>query len=143
MLTFLPAVMILLIASALLSYKPALNHYTYKEEDTMSDCLFCKIIEGSIPSDKVYEDNTVYAFKDIHPKAPTHVLVIPKTHIPTLADAQDPTMLGELMLKVNHVANDVLNLEAGYRVVINVREGGGQEVFHLHAHILGGKKLPF
>jgi len=109
----------------------------------MSDCLFCKIIKGTIPSDKVYEDGTIYAFKDIHPKAPVHVLVIPKTHIPTLADAKDPTMLGELMTKVNHVANDVLNLEAGYRVVINVREGGGQEVFHLHAHILGGKKLPF
>jgi len=113
----------------------------------MADCLFCKIIEGSIPSDKVYEDDAVFAFKDIYPKAPTHVLVIPKTHIPTLADAQDPIFLGQFMDKVNHVANDVLNLEAGYRVVINVREGGGQEVFHLHAHILGdvsGKtKLPF
>ncbi|MDQ7058328.1 MAG: histidine triad nucleotide-binding protein [Ghiorsea sp.] len=109
----------------------------------MSDCLFCKIIEETIPSDKVYEDDGVYAFKDIHPKAPVHVLVIPKTHIPTLADAQDPAMLGEFMIKVNHVANNVLKLEVGYRVVINVREGGGQEVFHLHAHILGGKKLPF
>ncbi len=109
----------------------------------MTDCLFCKIIEGTIPSDKVYEDDAVYAFKDIHPKAPTHVLLIPKQHIPTLADAKDPAMLGNLMDKVNHVANDVLGLEAGYRVVINVREGGGQEVFHLHAHILGGKKLPF
>jgi histidine triad (HIT) family protein len=109
----------------------------------MSDCLFCKIIQGAIPSDKVYEDDAVFAFKDIYPKAPTHVLVIPKTHIPTLADAKDPVFLGEFMNKVNHVANDVLNLEAGYRIVINVREGGGQEVFHLHAHILGGKKLPF
>ncbi|HID36443.1 MAG TPA: histidine triad nucleotide-binding protein [Ghiorsea sp.] len=113
----------------------------------MSDCLFCKIIAGDIPSGKVYEDDTVFAFNDIHPKAPTHVLVIPKTHIPTLADAEDPVFLGAFMEKVNHVANDVLKLEAGYRVVINVREGGGQEVFHLHAHILGdtsGKtKLPF
>ena len=109
----------------------------------MTDCLFCKIIEGTIPSDKVYEDDTVYAFKDIHPKAPTHVLVIPKQHIPTLADTNDPALLGNLMNKVNHIANDVLNLETGYRVVINVREGGGQEVFHLHVHILGGKKLPF
>jgi len=109
----------------------------------MSDCLFCKIIEGSIPSDKVYEDNDVFAFRDIQPKAPTHVLVIPKIHIPTLADTKDPALLGNLMDKVNHIANDILNLEAGYRIVINVREGGGQEVFHLHVHILGGKKLPF
>jgi len=109
----------------------------------MSDCLFCKIIAGEIPCDKVYEDDDVFAFKDIHPKAPTHVLVIPKEHIPTLADVENPALLGTLMSKVNHIANDVLNLEAGYRIVINVREGGGQEVFHLHAHILGGKKLPF
>jgi len=109
----------------------------------MSDCLFCNIIEGNIPADKVYEDAHILAFKDIHPKAPTHVLVIPKQHIPTLADAKDPVFLGKFMDKVNHVANNILNLEAGYRVVINVREGGGQEVFHLHAHILGGKKMPF
>jgi len=109
----------------------------------MSNCLFCKIIAGEIPCDKVYEDDDVFAFKDIHPKAPTHVLVIPKEHIPTLADVDNPALLGTLMSKVNHIANDVLALEAGYRIVINVREGGGQEVFHLHAHILGGKKLPF
>jgi histidine triad (HIT) family protein len=109
----------------------------------MTDCLFCKIIAGKIPCDKVYEDDDVFAFKDIHPKAPTHVLVIPKEHIPTLADVDNPALLGTLMSKVNHIANDVLKLEAGYRIVINVREGGGQEVFHLHAHILGGKKLPF
>jgi len=109
----------------------------------MSDCLFCKIIEGAVPSSKVFEDDSVLAFNDINPKAPVHVLVIPKQHIPTLADTKDASFLGEFMNKVNHVANDVLKLEAGYRVVINVREGGGQEVFHLHAHILGGKKLPF
>jgi len=109
----------------------------------MSDCLFCKIIEGSIPSNKVFEDELVFAFKDIHPKAPTHVLVIPKLHLATLDDAQDPTLIATLMQRVSHIANVVLGLEAGYRVVINVREGGGQEVFHLHVHILGGKKLPF
>lgn len=109
----------------------------------MSDCLFCKIIDGEIPSSKVYEDDEVYAFKDIHPKAPTHVLVIPKTHIATLADCRDPALLGLLMDRVRTIADEVLKLEAGYRVVINVREGGGQEVFHLHVHILGGKKLPF
>jgi len=109
----------------------------------MNDCLFCKITEGTIPSDKVYEDDDVFAFNDIHPKAPTHVLVIPRQHVATLTDAQDPALLGILMDRVRMIADEVLNLSAGYRVVINVREGGGQEVFHLHAHILGGKKLPF
>ncbi|HKI61844.1 MAG TPA: histidine triad nucleotide-binding protein [Mariprofundaceae bacterium] len=109
----------------------------------MTDCLFCKIAEGSIPSGKVYEDADVFAFNDIHPKAPTHVLVIPKMHVATLSDCEDPALLGLLMDRVRMIADDVLRLAPGYRVVINVREGGGQEVFHLHVHILGGKKLPF
>ena len=109
----------------------------------MSNCLFCKIAAGDIPASKVYEDEGFLAFNDIHPKAPTHVLVIPKRHVPTLADADDPELLGELMQRVRHIADEVLGLEAGYRVIINVRSGGGQEVFHLHVHILGGKKLPF
>jgi len=109
----------------------------------MTDCLFCKIIEGAIPSDKVYEDDDVFAFKDIHPKAPTHVLVVPKQHVATLTDCEDSALLDMLMDRVRKIADEVLNLAAGYRVVINVREGGGQEVFHLHVHILGGKKLPF
>jgi len=109
----------------------------------MSDCLFCNIASGTIASGKVFEDDDVFAFKDIHPKAPTHVLVIPKIHIATLADCDNPAMLGMLMDRVRMIADDVLHLAAGYRVVINVREGGGQEVFHLHVHILGGKKLPF
>jgi len=109
----------------------------------MSDCLFCNIVEGIIPSDKVYEDDDVFAFKDIHPKAPTHVLVIPKQHVATLTDCEDPALLGMLIDRVRMIADEVLELADGYRVVINVREGGGQEVFHLHMHILGGKKLPF
>ncbi|MDQ6995497.1 MAG: histidine triad nucleotide-binding protein [Mariprofundaceae bacterium] len=109
----------------------------------MSDCLFCHILSGDIPSSKVYEDDDVYAFKDIHPKAPTHVLVIPKHHIATLDDAKDALQLGLLMQKVSYIANEVLKLKAGYRVITNVREGGGQVVFHLHVHILGGKKLAF
>jgi histidine triad (HIT) family protein len=110
----------------------------------MSDCLFCKIAAGQIPCNKVYEDEDFLAFHDIHPKAPVHVLVIPKFHLPTLADAgeQDTALLGLMMDAVRKVA-DQLKLDAGYRVVINVREGGGQEVFHIHVHILGGKKLPF
>jgi len=109
----------------------------------MDDCIFCKILRGDIPSDKVYEDEDVYAFRDIHPKAPTHVLVIPRRHIPTLSDAEDEPLLGRLMNRVRMIADEVLKLEAGWRVVINVRSGGGQEVYHLHVHILGGKKLPF
>jgi len=109
----------------------------------MDDCIFCKILRGDIPSDKVYEDEDVYAFRDIHPKAPTHVLVIPRRHVPTLSDAEDEPLLGRLMNRVRMIADEVLKLEAGWRVVINVRSGGGQEVYHLHVHILGGKKLPF
>lgn len=109
----------------------------------MHDCLFCKIIQGEIPADRVYEDDDVFAFKDIHPKASTHVLVIPKNHVATLADMTSNLALGNLMVKVNTIANDVLNLAAGYRLIINVREGGGQEVFHVHVHILSGKTLPF
>ncbi|MFQ5345551.1 MAG: histidine triad nucleotide-binding protein [Mariprofundus sp.] len=109
----------------------------------MSDCLFCKITEGSIPSDKVYEDDDVFAFNDIHPKAPVHVLVIPKLHVATLTDVKDPALPGILMDRVRKIADEVLNLAEGYRIVINVRAGGGQEVFHLHVHILGGKRLPF
>ncbi len=109
----------------------------------MNDCLFCKISKGEIPSTCIYEDANVYAFKDIHPKAPVHVLVIPRQHVPTLSDCDDPALLGILMDRVRTIADHVLNLVPGYRVVINVREGGGQEVFHLHIHILGGKTLPF
>jgi len=109
----------------------------------MTDCPFCKIAAGEIPSDKVYEDKDVFAFKDINPKAPTHVLVIPKKHVATLSDVNDPALLGMLMSSVQHIADEVLGLESGYRVITNVREGGGQIVFHLHVHILGGKSLPF
>lgn len=111
----------------------------------MSDCLFCKIVAGEIPCNKAYEDEDFLAFHDINPKAPIHVLLIPKFHLPTLADAteHDVALLGLMMDRVRHVADEVLNLAEGYRVVINVREGGGQEVFHIHVHIMGGKKLPF
>jgi len=114
------------------------------KEPDMTNCLFCKIVDGEIPSTKVYEDDDFLAFEDIHPKAPVHVLVIPKRHVPTLDDvgAGDVELLGRLMDRVRHVAK-ALDLAAGYRVVINVREEGGQEVFHLHVHILGGKRMPF
>ena len=108
----------------------------------MNDCLFCNIASGDIPSEKIYEDDDVFAFRDIHPKAPTHVLVIPKQHIPTLSDA-DAALLGTLMSRVQYIADEQLQLQAGYRIISNVRAGGGQEVFHLHVHILGGTVPPF
>lgn len=109
----------------------------------MSDCLFCNIAQGLIPANKVYEDEIMLAFRDIHPKAPTHILLIPKTHIATLADAEDPALLGEMMHRIRLIAESEGMSDAGYRVVINVKEGGGQEIFHLHMHLLGGKKLVF
>jgi histidine triad (HIT) family protein len=111
----------------------------------MSDCLFCKIAAGEIPCNKVYEDEGFLAFHDINPKAPVHVLVIPKRHLASLNDAddQDIGLLGQLMDCTRRVARELGVDDPGYRVVINVGEGGGQEVFHIHVHILGGKKLPF
>ena len=111
----------------------------------MSDCLFCKIAAGEIPCNRVYEDDDFLAFHDINPKAPVHVLVIPKHHLDSLNDAddQDIDLLGRLMDATRRVAKELGVDDPGYRVVINVGEGGGQEVFHIHVHILGGKKLPF
>lgn len=109
----------------------------------MEDCLFCKIIAGEIPSTKVYEDEFVYAFKDINPLAPVHVLVVPKTHI-SGADKID----GDNSLYVAHIFEAAAKIakeqgiaEDGYRVVTNVGENGCQSVKHLHFHILGGRKL--
>lgn len=108
----------------------------------MSDCLFCKIIAGEIPSQKVYEDELVYAFKDINPMAPVHILVIPKVHISTLLDinSKNSAVISHIYEVISKIAREY-NLEPGFRVVSNCNENGGQTVFHLHFHILGGKKL--
>ena len=105
------------------------------------DTIFSKIIQREIPADIVYEDDLCLAFRDITPQAPTHILVIPKKPIPKLADAQteDKALLGHLLLAVSEIAKQE-KLE-GYRVVINTGEGGGQTVFHLHLHLLGGRDL--
>ena len=105
----------------------------------MSDCIFCKIIEGKIPSKKVYEDDDLYAFHDINPAAPVHVLVIPKQHVESLADcgAEHAEMLGKLFAKLGDIARDQ-GLTEGFRTIVNTGRVGGQEVYHLHAHILGG-----
>ncbi|MEH2265737.1 histidine triad nucleotide-binding protein [Nostoc sp.] len=106
------------------------------------ETIFSKIIRREIPADIVYEDDLVLAFKDIHPQAPVHILVIPKKPIPTLADAesQDHALLGHLLLTAKRVA-EVAELKNGYRVVINTGDDGGQTVHHLHLHILGGRQL--
>ena len=107
------------------------------------DCLFCKIINGDIPSSKVYEDDYVYAFKDIAPNAPVHVLVVPKVHIDSADCVNEDNIdsIAKVMLAIPLVAK-VCNLENGYRVITNVGEDGGQTVKHIHFHILGGEKLP-
>ena len=107
----------------------------------MTDCLFCKIASGEIPSKAVYSDDRVYAFHDVAPKAPTHVLVIPRQHIGKLSDTgpEDQALLGEVLARAAAIARD-LGLEH-YRLVANNGEGAGQSVFHLHFHLLGGRPL--
>lgn len=107
----------------------------------MSECLFCRIAEGEIPSKKVYEDESVYAFEDISPKAPTHVLVIPKKHIARLADVTpaDEALLGAVAARAASIARD--RGLADFRLVANNGEGAGQSVFHLHFHLLGGRAM--
>jgi len=109
----------------------------------MTDCLFCKIINGKIPSDKVYEDKFTYAFKDINPVASTHILVIPKIHVNGLNDLKIENI--DIMSKLTLSAQEIINTEGvkenGYRFVINSGMDGGQTVSHLHLHIIGGRKL--
>lgn len=108
----------------------------------MSDCLFCKIIAGQIPSKKVYEDDRVFAIEDINPQAPTHVLLIPKKHIVGLKEAgpEDAEILGYLQLVAARLGREH-QIEDGYRTVYNVGPRSGQSVFHLHLHLLGGRDL--
>ena len=107
------------------------------------DCLFCKIIKGDIPSSKVYEDEHVYAFKDINPMAPVHILVVPKTHIESAngIDGENSIYVAKIFEAVPKIAKEA-GLANGYRVITNCGEDGCQSVLHLHFHILGGRKLP-
>ena len=109
----------------------------------MEDCLFCKIIKGEIPSNKVYEDEEILAFYDIKPAAPIHILVIPKKHIESLAtiEKEDEILLGKIHGVINKIAEEKGFKEKGYRVIINCGEDGGQEVKHLHFHVLAGTRL--
>jgi histidine triad (HIT) family protein len=108
---------------------------------TDATCLFCRIVAGNLPADRVYEDEHVLAFRDIHPQAPFHCLVIPKTHVATLNDftAEQKDLIGSLLLTARLIAAE--QGLPGYRVAMNVNREGGQVVFHAHLHVLGGRPL--
>lgn len=109
----------------------------------MSDTIFGKIANGEVEADLVYEDEAVVAFRDLNPQAPVHILVIPRKPIPTLSDAEadDAELLGRLLLAAAKVAEQEGIAEQGYRTVINCKAGGGQTVYHLHVHLIGGRPL--
>ena len=108
-----------------------------------NDCLFCKISAGSIPSQKVYETDTLIAFNDINPQAPTHILIVPRAHHTTLLDVKetDHELIGSIISVANQLAKERGLDKSGYRLVLNCGEGAGQSVFHIHFHLLGGRPL--
>ena len=109
----------------------------------MEDCIFCKIIKGEIPSEKVWEDDDILAFKDINPAAPIHILVIPKKHIPTLMDIkeEDNELISKIMQTIKQIAKEQGFAESGFRLIANCGPDSGQEVMHIHFHVLAGKKM--
>jgi histidine triad (HIT) family protein len=109
----------------------------------MDDCVFCKIVAGEIPTEFLYQDEDVAAFNDIHPAAPTHIIIIPKKHIPTLSEIaeEDLPLMGHMVKIANQLAKQAGILERGYRLVVNCGKEGGQVVPHLHLHLLGGRKI--
>ena len=106
-------------------------------------CIFCRIVAGEIPAKRVYEDDAVLAFADLHPQAPTHILLIPKQHIESVAHAgpEHAAVLGQLLLAAAEVARRLDVADSGYRLVTNIGEDGGQSVFHLHVHLLAGRPM--
>lgn len=109
----------------------------------MTDCLFCKIVNGDIPADIVHESAGVIAFRDISPKAPTHILIIPREHISTVNDIEPAheSLVGSLFTAARAVAAAEGLSDTGYRLVMNCQEGAGQSVFHIHLHLLGGRQM--
>jgi histidine triad (HIT) family protein len=109
----------------------------------MENCLFCKIAVGEIPSEQVYQDGDIVAFRDIHPQAPRHILIIPRRHLASMDDlnAQDGALLIKIFMVASQLAHNELGLEQGYRFVTNVGPDAGQSVAHLHFHLLGGRQL--
>lgn len=110
---------------------------------TSADCLFCKILAGDIPADVIFESDDAIAFRDINPKAPTHVLIIPREHIATINElsAGDAAVVGNLFLVAKQIAKQEGIADDGYRVTMNCNAGAGQTVFHLHLHLLGGRQM--
>jgi histidine triad (HIT) family protein len=106
-----------------------------------ADCLFCKIIAGEIPATLVKRTDRLVAFRDVSPQAPVHVLVIPTEHLASLGEVKDGSLLGEMLMLARDIARDEKIAEDGYRVVLNTNKNGGQTVFHLHLHLLGGRRL--
>ena len=108
----------------------------------MTDCLFCRIVSGEIPSKKIYEDDFTFAFEDLNPQAPTHLLIVPKKHIRGLKEAttEEAGIVGRCHLAAAEIAR-LRGIENGYRTVLNVGPGAGQSVFHLHVHLIGGRQL--
>lgn len=111
----------------------------------MKDCIFCKIVDKELPADILYEDNNVIVFKDIKPKAPLHILIVPKKHIPSInhLELEDRELVGEMFLSAKKMAKKQGVAETGYRLVFDTGKDAGQTVDHLHLHLLGGKKLPW
>jgi histidine triad (HIT) family protein len=109
----------------------------------MADCIFCRIAAGEIPARIVHQDDELVAFHDVHPQAPTHVLIVPRRHLPTLLDVapQDVPLLGRMQATAVDLARRLGLDEAGFRLVFNCGEGAGQSVFHIHLHLLGGRRL--
>ncbi len=107
------------------------------------DCLFCKIVAGDIPSDRVFEDDQVIAFKDINPQAPVHTLIVPRQHISTTNDLteENAALLGHMILTAKNIADENDLSEPGYRLIMNCNEQGGQTVYHIHLHVMGGRQL--
>lgn len=109
----------------------------------MDDCIFCKIANGEIPAEKLYEDEDLFVIKDVNPQTPVHLLVIPHKHIPTLMDVEDSdaALISKAFLVARKVAEDAGIAEQGFRIVHNVNDWGGQQVLHIHFHVLGGVKM--
>ncbi len=107
------------------------------------DCIFCKIVAGQIPSTKVYEDDQILAFRDIHPVAPVHVLIVPKKHIASINEVQpeDEPLMGRLFTVAKQVADEAGIAQSGYRSIINTGPDSGQDVHHLHWHVIGGQRM--
>ncbi len=107
------------------------------------DCLFCKIIQGKIPAQKIFENEHILAFKDLHPQAPHHILIIPKFHVDSAADLKEDQfyIMGEIFKSVQKIADQLGFRKTGFRTVVNTGEQGGQTVFHMHLHILAGSQM--